>query len=135
MRAKCPHCHMMVRVLRNGAFTNHGRLVDGRKDPCKGSRQAAFMALERAVNDFAEAMKARLRAKAKEGFTGWDCDALGQHDVPNRLLGKAAKVYALTSTCTDHYAVRSIGMNTLVDIANFAMILWYRARKILSKED
>jgi hypothetical protein len=65
--------------------------------------------LNRAVDDFAAAMKARLRSKAKQGWRGWR--TVDGESVGSRLLMNAAKG-ALTGDS-----------KSLVDVANLAMML------------
>lgn len=65
--------------------------------------------LERAVDDFAAAMKARLRSKAKQGWGGWQ--HMGRDELGGRLLMNAAK----GATKTDQ--------KSLVDVANLAMMI------------
>lgn len=70
--------------------------------------------LNQAVDHFADAMKRRLNAKRKEGFHGWDTGSFHSFEIPNRLLTKAALVFALGHT---------VKKKVLVDIANLAMML------------
>ena len=65
--------------------------------------------LERAVDDFADAMKARLRSKAKQGWHGWQ-DA-GRERLGERLIMNAAK------------GVTKDDQKSLVDTANLAMMI------------
>jgi len=70
-----------------------------------------------AIDRFSQAMKDRMVQKHKQGFRGWDCGAFHNFDVPVRLLTNAA-----------HVVVRGheVQHKVLVDIANFAMMLWLR---------
>jgi len=70
-----------------------------------------------AVDRFAEAMKARMIQKHKQGFHGWDCGSFHTHDIPGRLLTKAAQIVTLG---------HKTPAKSLVDIANFAMMLWLK---------
>lgn len=65
--------------------------------------------LEQAVDEFAAAMKARLRSKAKQGWGGWS--HMGRESLGPRLLMNAAKG-----------AVRG-DKKSLVDVANLAMMI------------
>ena len=65
--------------------------------------------LEQAVDEFAEAMKARLRSKAKQGWSGWQGMGLG--DLGERLLMNAAK------------GAINGDRKSLVDVANLAMMI------------
>jgi hypothetical protein len=65
--------------------------------------------LEQAVDEFAAAMKARLRSKAKQGWRGWD--HMGREDLGSRLLTNAASG-----------AVKG-DAKSLVDVANLAMMI------------
>jgi hypothetical protein len=64
-----------------------------------------------AVDEFAEKMKARLLRKYRQGFRGWDT---GQYDdsIAHRMSEKAMR--------------KNCSKKSLVDIANFAMMLWKR---------
>ena len=68
-----------------------------------------FKQLEQAVDAFAEAMKARLRSKAKQGWHGWV--HMGRDDLGGRLLLNAAK------------GATSVDQKSLVDVANLAMMI------------
>lgn len=59
------------------------------------------------VDDFAEAMKQKLRFKYDEGQRGWDNPAWRVDDVISRL--------------TTH-----VGKGDMVDVANFAMFAWHK---------
>lgn len=65
--------------------------------------------LEKAVDEFAEAMKARLRSKAKQGWRGWE--GMGRECLSDRLLRNAAS----GATKGDK--------KSLVDVANLAMMM------------
>lgn len=65
--------------------------------------------LEKAVDEFAAAMKARLRSKAKQGWHGWQ--HMGRANLGERLLMNAAK----GATKNDQ--------KSLVDVANLAMMI------------
>lgn len=65
--------------------------------------------LDRAVDDFAAAMKARLRSKAKRGWGGWR--SVDRESIGGRLLLNAAK------------GVVTGDSKPLVDVANLAMML------------
>ncbi len=65
--------------------------------------------LEQAVDEFAAAMKARLRSKAKQGLRGWQ--GMGREYLGDRLLMNAAKG-----------AVKG-EKKSLVDAANLAMMI------------
>lgn len=72
-------------------------------------------ALEAAVDEFAAAMKRRLRAKEKAGWTGWG--AMTTRGYGHRLLGNAA-----AGVVNDH-------KQSLIDAANFAMMMWRNAKR------
>lgn len=78
----------------------------------------------KAVDGFAAEMKKRLMAKSDEGFKGWDAKGINTHSIPTRLFYKASEVYAML-------AVKDLYVQTkvLVDIANFAMMLWFKRGK------
>lgn len=65
--------------------------------------------LEKAVDDFAAAMKERLRSKAKQGWRGWQF--MGREQLGERLLMNAAK------------GVTKDDQKSLVDVANLAMMI------------
>lgn len=66
--------------------------------------------LEQAVDEFAAAMKARLRSKAKQGWHGWQ--TMGRAALGERLLSNAARG-----------AVNPNEQKALVDVANLAMMI------------
>jgi len=70
---------------------------------------------------FAEKMLARMEEKAAAGYTGWDYPAFGSCDVPRKMHEKAASVCLFGETSDP---------KDLVDIANYAMMLHYRLKKI-----
>lgn len=74
-----------------------------------------------AVDDFANAMKKRLLAKEKQGFSGWDSGDITAYAIPTRLFGKAAQLYALINYSPQQEKIKD---KLLVDIANFAMMIW-----------
>jgi hypothetical protein len=65
--------------------------------------------IEKAVDKFAEAMKARMISKAKQGWSGWR--GMERKHFDDRLLWNAAK------------AVNG-DKKSLVDVANFAMMIY-----------
>ena len=67
--------------------------------------------LERAVDAFAAAMKARLMTKLKQGWGGWD-EGRWQESIAERMLLNAARA-------KEHRDEKS-----LIDTANLAMMLW-----------
>lgn len=71
-------------------------------------------ALNAAVDEFAEAMKAKLFAKAREGWTGWSSPAFDGMIV-SRLISKSNRV--------------EYDRKQSVDIANLSMMLWYHAER------
>ncbi len=75
-------------------------------------------ALNAAVDAFAEAMKAKLAAKAKEGWTGWSSPAFDGMIV-SRLIKKANLV--------------EFDRKQAVDIANLSMMLWHQAERSNAK--
>ena len=70
--------------------------------------------LNAAVDGFAEAMKAKLAAKAREGWAGWRSPAFDGMIV-SRLMSKANLV--------------EYDRKQAVDIANLSMMLWYHAER------
>ena len=71
---------------------------------------------DKAVDDFAEAMKVRLDEKANEGYTGWD------GGFPTKKLRE--------SIDRDSWKmVRDGNDDKAVDIANRCMMLWFRAKE------
>lgn len=68
--------------------------------------------LNAAVDSFAEAMKCKLEAKARQGITGWRNQSYKGITVC-RLISKANLV--------------EYDPKQAVDIANFAMMLWYES--------
>lgn len=70
------------------------------------------------VEHFSIEMAARMVQKMREGFTGWD-DPTADDDIEDRLLAKAALVKVDMAEAKD-----------LIDIANYAMILWTRQNQI-----
>ena len=70
--------------------------------------------LSNAVSAFAEQMRLRFAAKEQEGKSGWDTGEFDRND------------------CIDEMRMDTdfpTGV-TLIDIANRAMILWYRERNL-----
>lgn len=65
--------------------------------------------LDQTVDEFAIAMKSRLRSKAKQGWQGWQ--EMGREPLGVRLLRNAAKG-AVTGD-----------KKSLVDVANLAMMI------------
>jgi len=74
--------------------------------------QEEIQRLNRAVDEFAGEMKARLREQAIKGYRGWD-------DPAN---------YRRTCEMMMEYASVSSGQE--VDAANLAMILWYLRKRL-----
>jgi hypothetical protein len=69
--------------------------------------QEEIQRLNRAVDDFAAEMKARLREQAIKGYRGWD---------------DRANYRRICEMMTEHASVSS---GQEVDAGNLAMILWY----------
>ena len=67
--------------------------------------------LNRAVDEFAAEMKARLREQAMKGYRGWD-DPAQYERIIEMLMQHAA-----------------VGEGEEVDVANLAMILWSLRRR------
>lgn len=72
--------------------------------------------LEQAVDEFAAAMKARLRSKAEQGWSGWQY--MGREQLGSRLLMNAAN----GATKEDQ--------KSLVDVANLAMMIHHHTAAI-----
>ena len=70
--------------------------------------------LNDAVDEFASAMKKRLKSKSHQGWHGWQAIEWedDEDDVPNRLLRNAAQ------------AIVKRDRKSLIDVANLAMFLW-----------
>ncbi len=75
------------------------------------------------VEHFGIEMAARMLMKQKEGFTGWN-DPTVEDDVAHRMLAKAALVTVDMAEAKD-----------LIDIANYAMILWTRQNLMAPKAE
>ncbi len=75
---------------------------------------------DKAVDAFAEAMKARLDEKAARGYKGWD----GAYNARYLLEEVKADAASMTVEKDDRHAV---------DIANLCMMLWFRANKLKQK--
>lgn len=73
--------------------------------------------LDLVVDDFTEKMRARLRDKAKAGFTGWDDPDWDSCDLYRRMQSKVTEVLVRGNNCDPKH---------LVDIANFAMFLHFK---------
>lgn len=71
-------------------------------------------ALNAAVDASAEAMKIKLAAKAREGWTGWNSPAFDGMIV-SRLISKSNLV--------------EFDRKQAVDIANLSMMLWYQSER------
>jgi len=69
-----------------------------------------------AVDDFAKAMKARLDEKAAQGYTGWD-EHYPAGKLAHEIYNDAARILPETGGWNDKKGI---------DIANRAMMLWYR---------
>jgi hypothetical protein len=78
-----------------------------------------------AVDEFAEAMKNRLIQKQKQGFSGWDEGDVFADDIPKRLFGKTAEMYAMLYYSNMKKVVKK---KMAVDIANFAMMIWRKLK-------
>lgn len=65
--------------------------------------------LEQAVDEFAAAMKSRLRSKTKQGWDGWQ--GMGRECLGERLLMNAAK------------GATKADKKSLIDVANLAMMI------------
>ena len=79
--------------------------------------------LNKAVDDFAIAMKARLAEKEKQGYRGWDKTTQNQPDIGLAIAAKTKlqdMFNPLPSKSIDIHAT---------DIANYMMMLWYRYQK------
>lgn len=74
-------------------------------------------AINRAIDQFAEAMKVKMKEKYYEGYEGWD-DIAGVEGI-------------ITQKLLDH-VMRGKGQE--VDVANFAMMLWHASRNSTSTE-
>lgn len=74
-----------------------------------GEKVSEISELEKAVDKFAVAMKARLRSKSKQGWRGWE--HMGREHLGGRLLINAAK------GATKH------DQKSLIDVANLAMMI------------
>lgn len=78
--------------------------------------EAECAKLDAAVDAFAEEMKKKLRAKAAQGFGGWDNPAYLQM-VLGKLMLRTARVYARD-------------FEQAVDVANLAMMCLRQSRKL-----
>ena len=81
-------------------------------------------AYEQAADDFAEAMKSKLRLKGRQGFSGWDSEAFTGSQGFNPSLCEAKMM--------EHMAIaikRSRDQAPWVDVANYAMFMWHSAIK------
>lgn len=79
----------------------------------------------KAVDEFSQAMKDRLVAKYNAGFTGWRGD-----DTENKELlavrDKDLRIDLCEKVSNILWKPRSCMLKHLVDIANYAMMFWYR---------
>lgn len=73
--------------------------------------------LQGALDEFTAAMQRRLEEKEREGYAGWDGPGFDDYDIPFRMGRKSEKVY-----CNGEHA----NPKDLVDIANFAMLLYHK---------
>jgi hypothetical protein len=78
-----------------------------------------------AVDEFSVAMKRRLVQKQKQGYRGWDNKDINSYSIPTRLFYKSSEIYAITTVLTE----KNLRKKMLVDIANFAMMLWKKCEK------
>jgi len=69
-------------------------------------------AFEAAIDEFAEAMKARMLEMSADGWTGWEHVTTHHHNGGMRLLRNAAQ------------GVVKEDRISLVDTANLAMMIW-----------
>lgn len=67
--------------------------------------------INRTIDEFAKAMKAKMLIKYLEGFEGWDDISGLEKDISDRLIAHAKR-----------------GKGQEVDVANFAMMLWNAAK-------
>jgi len=83
--------------------------------------EAECAKLEQAVDTFAEVMKAKLVAKAAQGYFGWN-DPKWLPEIKHKLIDHAAKLYLgdVLIAGQGHQAV---------DVANLAMFLFYLEEK------
>lgn len=88
---------------------------------CTHNDFAWAAALDALVDDFASAMKRKLRKKFIEGRSGWDDEAWKPEEIVERLQGHARKL-----TTTEHGMERKPTADDLVDVANFAAFAWNR---------
>ena len=86
------------------------------------------LCLKATVNCFGRAMWRRLHDKAGEGLSGWDDpDDIPDHTLWERMRAKVDSLMFLGG-CGDRRRT------SLIDIANYAMFLWYRER-VRDRED
>ncbi len=71
--------------------------------------------LDQAADAFAARMKAKLRRKHREGFSGWECPAF-QHEIRLKLLSHIVQLLAGDT-------------KQAIDVANLAMFLEIMAEK------
>jgi len=76
------------------------------------------------VDDFANAIKARLRYKVMEGYTGWD-DGYPASALRDELLQDAADIRRYRTDQTELRLQRK-----LTDIGARSMFLWFRSRLV-----
>ncbi len=81
-----------------------------------------FKRLDRAVDAFAAAMKARLLQKVLEGYEGWD----DPENFPPGNLRRAMYLDARHVEYLNGSDAFEVTAQLKVDIANRAMMLWHR---------
>ncbi len=82
--------------------------------------------INRAVDDFADAIKARMAEKHDTGYRGWD-GAYPESELLDELAGDVEDV--AYNVPLKHFVTscRGIMLSRLVDVGARAMMLWYRS--------
>ena len=93
-------------------------------DTGKANRVTGYE-LRPAVRLFAEAMEKILRENDHK--SGWGFRDCSNHYLLCRLIGEVGELFSKSSRATDYY----VDTKELVDVANFAMMLWNRAEGTL----
>ncbi len=80
--------------------------------------EAEIRRLDQVVDEFTKHMKARLAEKCETGLTGWDSDNPSSSSLAKKLLLRA------------RFLQQNDSAKVAMDIACFAMFLWYRFKKL-----
>lgn len=93
-------------------------------------KRAELQAMLAAVDDMAKQMKTKLRAKAREGYSG-GLDPLNRETVVERLHEHTKRLTGYCDVCHSHDGDhdRDEGAAQAVDVCNLTLMLWVQGGK------